>query len=169
MDILKAATEWAKAEAFSSQFFVVAGALFAMTSFGFSRLGQTAVAKSFVVPTLVCALLLLVVGIGIFGVNKSRVSSFAHAYDQDPQAFVESEIVRTEKSMGEFKNIVFKVIPFLIALAALLIVFFQSPLLRASCVSAIAMLVVIIFVDSNANARLIAYHDNLLRVQQAEK
>jgi len=166
MDILKTATEWARAEVFSSQFFVLAGILFVLASVGFWQLGRTGVAKAFIFPTLVAGILLLTVGLGIFIANKSRVTSFETAYNNDASAFVKSEIVRTEKSMSEYRNIVFKIIPLIIVVAALLIIFIDKPIWRAISITTIAMMVVILLVDNNANARIEAYHEQLLLVEK---
>ncbi|MDC8003866.1 hypothetical protein POV27_07370 [Aureisphaera galaxeae] len=161
MDILKIATQWAEAEVFSSRFFILFGIMFVLATVGFWQLGKTETAKAYIVPTLVAGALLLAVGIGIFFTNKSRVTSFATAYNSNPTEFVKSEITRTEKSMGEYRTIVFKVIPFIIVVAALLIVFIDKPLWRAICITTIAMMVVILLVDSNANSRIEAYHKQL--------
>lgn len=168
MDILKIATEWAKDEVFSSRFFILFGVVFVLATIGFWQLGKTEVAKAFIYPTLVAGILLLMVGLGIFFTNKSRVTSFTTSYNSDPSAFLESEIKRTEKSMGEFKNIVFKVIPIIIAVAALLIVFVSSPTWRAISITTIAMMVCILFVDSNANSRIEAYNKKLQSVEKQE-
>ena len=110
MQILKLAIEWAKAEVFSSRFFIAFGVLFVSASIGFWQLGKTELAKSYIYPMLIAGALLLIVGIGIFYANKSRVTSFAIAYKDNSSKFIDSEIKRTEKSMGEYKTIVFKVI-----------------------------------------------------------
>ncbi len=166
MDISKAAIEWAKAEVFSSRFFLLFGILFVLAAIGFWQLGKTELAKAYIVPTLVAGILLLVVGVGIFFTNKSRVTSFETAYQNDPEAFVQSEVARSEKTLSEFRTVVFKVIPFIIVAAALVIVFIDRPFWRAIGITTIAMMVVILFVDSNANARIKAYHEQL---QTAEK
>ena len=161
MEILKFATEWAKAEVFSSRFFILAAVLFLVAAVGFWQLGKTEVARAYIYPALVAGLLLMAVGVGIFFTNKSRVTSFVAAHNDDPVAFVESEIMRTAKSMGEFKTIVFKVIPFIMVAASLLIVFVDKPMWRAIGITTIAMMVVILLVDSNANARITEYHERL--------
>ncbi|GAB5531557.1 MAG: hypothetical protein Roseis3KO_33340 [Roseivirga sp.] len=161
MEILKFATDWAKAEAFSARFFILFAVLFLAASIGFWQLGKTEIAKAYVLPTLVAGILILAVGVGIFFTNKSRVTSFAEAYNANPKEFIKSEITRTEKSMSEFRSIVFKVIPFIIVAAALLIVFVDKPVWRAVAITTIAMMVVIMLVDSNANARLESYHHQL--------
>jgi len=169
METLKMATEWARDEVFSSKFFLLFGIMFVLASIGFWQLGKTEVAKAFVYPTLVAGILLLMVGSGIFYTNNSRVSSFETAYNNDASAFVKSEIIRTEKTMGEFRNIVFKVIPLIITLAALLIVFIDKPLWRAICITTIAMMVCILFVDTNANSRVENYHKHLISVEKQGK
>ena len=45
MEILKLAIEWAKAEVFSSRFFIAFGVLFISASIGFWQLGKTELAK----------------------------------------------------------------------------------------------------------------------------
>lgn len=163
MEILKASIEWARAEVFSARFFILFGIMFVGTAVGFWQIGKTDMAKAYVSPAAIAGGLLLAVGIGIFFANKSRVRSFETAYNNDPTAFVKSEIERTEKSMNEFRTIVFKVIPFIITASALLVVFVDKPNWRAACITVIAMMVVILVVDSNANARIQEYHEKLIQ------
>ncbi|NND05254.1 MAG: hypothetical protein HKN87_02650 [Saprospiraceae bacterium] len=161
MEIIKFATEWAKAEVFSARFFIFFAIIHLTASIGFWQLGKTEMAKAYIIPTLVAGLLILAVGVGISIVNNSRVTSFAEAYNANPTEFVQSEITRTEKSMEEYRTIVFKIIPFIIVVAALLIVFVDKPIWRATAIITIAMMVVILLVDSNANSRIEAYHKQL--------
>lgn len=161
MEILKLATEWAKAEVFSARFFIFFALLFLSASIGFWQLGKTEMAKAYVIPALVCGLLLLAVGVGIFFANKSRITSFAEAHQANPTTFVQSELDRTQQSINEYRTIVFKVIPFIIVAACLLIVFLDKPLWRAAAITTIAMMVVILLVDSNAKERIEIYRANL--------
>lgn len=161
MEIIKIAVEWAKDEVFSSRFFILFALSFLAACIGFWQLGKTETAKAYIFPTLIAGALLLAVGLGIFFTNKSRVTSFQTAYAANPTEFVQSEIERTEKSMGEYKTIVFKVIPFIIVACALLVIFIDKPLWRAACITTIAMMIVILFVDSNADARIKTYHKAL--------
>ncbi|MBO6518282.1 MAG: hypothetical protein JJ975_17230 [Bacteroidia bacterium] len=165
MEIVKTATDWAKDEVFSSKFFILFGIMFIVATIGFWQLGRTEVAKAYIYPTLVAGLLLLMVGFGIFFTNHARVTSFANDYETNRKAFVKSEITRTEKSMNEYRTIVFKVIPAIIAVAALLIIFVQTPLWRAVGITTIAMMVCILFVDSNANSRIEDYHKQLIMAE----
>jgi len=92
------------------------------------------------------------------------VKSFTTAYNEDASVFVKSEITRTEQSKSEYRTIVFKVIPLIIVAAALLIIFIDKPLWRAISITTIAMMVIILLVDNNANARIEAYHAELISV-----
>ena len=53
MDTLKAATDWARAELFSTPFFILFGIVFMVASLGFWQLGKTDMAKAYIIPTLV--------------------------------------------------------------------------------------------------------------------
>ena len=169
MDILKTATNWAKAEVFSSQFFILFGIVFILATIGFWQLGKTDLAKSFVWPTLIAGMLLLAVGLGIYFTNKSRVVSFVSDYEKDDITFVQSEIERTSQSMSEYQLIVFKIIPLMIVIAAFFIIFMDTPMARAVSTTVIGMLIVILFVDNHANARIEIYHKELLSTQEELK
>lgn len=162
MDILKLATDWAKAELFSTPFFILFGVTFLLASSGFWQLGKTDMAKAYIIPTLGAGILLLIIGIGLFYTNVSRIIQFETAYNSDPVAFVESEIVRSEDTLNEYKTIVFTAIPLIIAVCALVLLFFNTPIWRASMITTIAMLVVLLLVDGTAHARIDAYHKQLV-------
>lgn len=168
MEILKTATDWAKAEVFSSLFFILFGTVAVLASIGFWKLGKTDMAKAFIFPMLVAGIFLLAVGIGLFFLNKSRIKSFPAAYSSDAPAFVKSEISRTEQSMNEYKTIVFRVIPLIVIVAALLVIFIDKPIWRAIGATTIALMAIIILIDSNAHARLDAYNEQLVDVEKLE-
>jgi hypothetical protein len=161
MEILKLATEWAKSEVFSTRFFIIFAILFLIASIGFSQLGKTDIAKAYIIPTLVAGILLLTIGLGLFYTNKTRIKEFETAYNKDASAFVESEISRAESTLKEYKTVVFKAIPIIIIVAALLIIFINTPTWRAISITTIAMLIVILLVDGIAHARIEAYHKKL--------
>ncbi len=161
MEIVKLATEWAKAEVFSTRFFILFAILFLMASIGFWQLGKTDIARAYIIPTLVAGLLLMTIGLGLFYTNKFRITQFEAAYTKDASAFVKSEFVRIEKALNEYRTIVFKIIPFIIVAAALLIVFVDKPVWRASAITTIAMLVVILLVDGTAKGRIEEYRKQL--------
>ena len=166
MDILKLANEWAKAEIFSSKFFILFGLVFLAGSIGFWQLAKTETARAFIYPTLVAGILILAVGIGLFFTNKSRLNNFASAYEADPVAFVQSEINRAEKTVAEFKTVVFTAIPIIIAIASLLLIFVDRPIWRAISITTIAMMAVILLVDSNSSTRIDDYRKQLEMVDK---
>ncbi|OIQ30847.1 MAG: hypothetical protein BM564_01150 [Bacteroidetes bacterium MedPE-SWsnd-G2] len=169
MDILKSATDWAKAEVFSTSFFILFGIIFMAASFGFWKLGKTDLARAYITPALVTGALLLIIGLGLFFTNISRISSFEKHYKEDASAFVQSELLRVEGTLKEYKTIVFTAIPVIIACCALLLIVMNAPVWRASLISAIAMLVVILLIDGMAHARIDAYNKQLLLVEHELK
>jgi len=168
MDILKTATEWAKAEIFSSSFFILFGILFLAASIGFWQLGKTEIAKAYIFPTLIAGTLLLIIGIGLIYANKVRLNEFTAAHNNNAQAFIESEIVRTNNTLKEYKTIVFKAIPLIIIVAAFVIIFINTPLWRAISITTIAMLIVILLIDGTAHSRIEIYKEKLMQAEYQE-
>ncbi|UTW63989.1 DUF1624 domain-containing protein [bacterium SCSIO 12741] len=166
MEILKASTEWVKAELFSTPFFVLFGVAFLLASLGFWQLGKTEMARAYIIPTLVAGVLLTVIGLGLYFTNVSRMSKFEEAYNSHAETFVEAELVRAQSTLKEYQNIVFTGIPLIIAACALVIFFVNTPIWRASMITAIAMLVVILLIDGTAHARMAAYHQELTKEQE---
>ena len=168
MDILKTATDWAKAEVFSTTFFIIAGVLFVAVSIGFWQLGKTDLAKAYIIPTLLAGALLMTIGFGLFFTNKSRVANFPRAYNKDASAFVQSEIERVDATLKEYQTVVFKAIPLIIIAAALVLIFINTPIWRAISITTIAMLIVILLIDGTAHARIENYKEQLVQVEKQE-
>ena len=168
MDILKTAMDWAKAEVFSSTIFIIFGILFVVASLGFWQLGKTEIAKAYIIPGMVAGALLVILGSGLLYSSQARITNFPTAYESDPSAFVASEIVRADKVLNEYAIAVFKVIPLIIAVCAVLIMVLDAPVWQAGLITTIAMMSVILLVDTNANARMEAYKEQLLLVQKQE-
>lgn len=169
MNILKASTDWAKSELFSTPFFVLFGVLFIAASFGFWQLGKTELARAYIIPTLVAGSLLVIIGLGLFYNNKLRVTQFEQNYQANAAAFVASELERTESTLKEYQNVVFSAIPLIIAVCAIIIFFVNTPIWRASMITTIAMLTVLLLIDGTASARIQAYQNQLLSVENEIK
>ena len=165
MDILKAATDWAKAEMFSTTFFIIAGVVFAVVSFGLWQLGKTDLAKAYIIPTLVAGALLMTIGLGLFFTNKARATNFTAEYNKNASVFVESEIECVDRTLKEYEAQVFKIIPLIIVVAALVFLFISTPTWRAISITTIAMLIVILFIDGMAHARIKEYKEKLELVE----
>lgn len=161
MDILKTAIDWTKAEMFSSAFFILFGLVFLSASIGFWQIGKTEVAKAFIIPTLIAGGLLLIIGLGIFIQSFDRVTSFVDAYNSNATAFVASEIERAKKVLNDYRIAVFRVIPIIVTCCAVLILFLDTPIWRASLITIIAMMSTIMIIDTNANARLENYQSDM--------
>lgn len=166
MDILKAATDWAKAEVFSTSFFILFGIAFVAASIGFWQLGKTDLAKAYIIPTLVAGAMLMTIGFGLFFTNKARISQFEKAYNKDTSAFIKSETARVDATLKEYNTVVFKAIPLIIIVAALLIIFINTPIWRAISITTIAMLIVILLIDGTAYARISEYKEQLILVEK---
>lgn len=162
MDILKTATDWAKAEIFSSAFFILFGILFVIASIGFWQLGKTDLAKAYIIPTAVAGVLLLTIGTGLVYANIKRISSFEEDFKKDAPAFIQSEIERVDGTLKEYKTVVFTAIPFIIIAFALILFFVNSPTWRAISITTIAMLIVILLIDGTAHARIADYKKQLV-------
>ncbi|SMX31389.1 hypothetical protein [Actibacterium lipolyticum] len=162
MDILKTATDWAKAEMISNSVFILLGALFIAASIAFWQIGRTDMARAYVVPTLVAGMLLLILGGGLLYGTWSSLAGFGPAVAQDGPGFVASEVMRVDKTVAQYGTAVFKVMPLLIVAAAALIIVMNSPVWRAGLITTIAFLCAVMFVDSNASARLESYRAQLL-------
>jgi len=167
MELLKLATEWAKAEVFSTRFFILFAIGFLIASVGFWQLGKTDLAKAYIIPTLVAGILLLIIGSGLNYTNIQRVKQFEKDFNTDTSAFYQSEIERSESTLKEY-TVVFKVIPILIIVAALLILFIYTPTWRAISITSIAMLTVILLVDGTAHSRIESYHKELKMIELKE-
>lgn len=168
MDILKASTDWAKAELVSTPFFVLFGLAFLLASLGFWQLGKTELAKAYIIPSLVAGVLLTIIGTGLFFNNLSRLKQFEKDYEADAPAFVAAEIERAEATLKEYKNVVFTGIPIIIIACAIILFFVSTPNWRASMITSIAMLSVILLIDGTASARIAEYHQQLLEWKSQE-
>ena len=165
MDILKLSIDWAKAEIFSAKISLLLSLLFFLAALGFWQLGKTAMAKAFVWPMLAAGVLIVAVSAGLYFANKPRVTQFLAAYNAGANAFVHAETARTAKSQNDLA-LVFKVLPLIIIAAALLIMFVNKPLWRAIGITTIAVMTILMFIDSNTDARNTAYHQHLLAEKQ---
>lgn len=169
MDILKTATDWARTEIFSTSLFIIMGIIFVIVSLGFWQLGKTDIAKAYVIPMAIAGSLLTIIGIGLTYTNYNRVSEFEVAHAENKIAFVDSEISRAESTLKEYKTIVFTAIPLIIASCGLGLIFFSSPMWRASMITILAMLSVILLIDGTAHSRIKLYYDQLIDVKEQSK
>jgi Flp pilus assembly protein TadB len=152
MDIIKLSTDWARAEVFSSKIVLLFSVVQILTAIGFWYFGRTAMAKAFFWPMLVCGVFLVAVGAGLYLANNPRIKKFETEGRENPSVFMETEFQRTTKSQGEL-SLVFKILPSIIIVAAILVMLLGHPHWRAISVTIIATAAFLMVVDSNTEAR----------------
>jgi ABC-2 type transport system permease protein len=157
MDILKLSTDWAKSEVFSSKVVLFFSLIELSAALGFWYVGRTPMARSFTWPFFIAGLFLVLVGAGLFLANNPRIDRFEQEYRINPNAFAQSEIQRTEKSKGEL-SLVFRVIPAIVILAAMVILVVSGGTWRATAITVIINAAFLMIVDSNTEARNNIYH-----------
>ena len=161
-DILKTAMDWAKTEIISSAFFAAFGIGFLIASYCFWQMGKTDTAKAYVIPFLVVGLLLVILGVGLVIANQMRLADFPIAHSADAKAFIAMELARADKTISGYHNALWRVIPVIIILSAVLVMILKSPIWQASLIAVIAMMAIIMLVDSNAVTRHDAYRSQLV-------
>jgi hypothetical protein len=166
VDILRLSTDWARAEVFSAKMVTLLSLLFFLVAVGFWQLGKTVTAKAFVWPLMVTGVLMIAIAAGLYFTNKPRILSFETAYKNNSDEFIQNEIARTAKSQKDLATIVFKVLPVVIIVAAVLIMIVSIPLWRTIGITIIALMTCLMFIDSNTAARNANYHQQLLDLKQ---
>jgi ABC-2 type transport system permease protein len=132
-----------------------------LTAIGFWYWGRTTMAKAFIWPLLVMGLFLISVGVGLYAANHPRIVQFENDCHREPKAFLEAEIQRTANSQRGLA-MVFRILPAIIIIAAILIMLVPAPVWRAIAVTLILTAAFLMLVDSNTEARNDAYHAQLL-------
>lgn len=163
MDLLRLSTDWAKAEVFSAKIVWIFSMVILVVALGFWYWGKTSMARAFVWPMLVSGVFLVAVGAGLFFANKPRIMQFEQAYHINPKEFVQQELQRTAKSQKEL-TMVFRVLPLLLIVSGLLILFFPSPTWRGIAITLGVLVIFLMAVDSNTDARNSVYHEQLKRI-----
>ena len=167
--ILKTIMDWAKAEMFSSMFFALFGVVFLFASASFWHFGKTETAKAFVIPLLVTGVLLLILGVGLVIANQWRLSTFPTAFAVDTKVFLAAEITRADKTVSGYQKAVHIYLPAIIAICALSLLVVRTANWQASMVAIIAMMAVIMLVDTNAATRMERYQDSLQEFIESEQ
>ena len=161
MDIIKWSTDWARAEVFSAKIVWLFSGIELLTAIGFWYWGRTTMARAFIWPLLVMGLFLIAVGTGLYAANHPRIAQFENDYSHDKAAFLEAEIQRTSNSQRSLA-LVFRTLPAIIIVAAIVIMLAPASIWRAIAVSIILTAAFLMVVDSNTEARNDAYHSQLL-------
>ena len=75
MDIVKAASDWARFEMHSGAVFAAFGLAFLLAGLGFRQWGGTDFARALLVPMLVACVMLLILGVGLSLLGQSRLAA----------------------------------------------------------------------------------------------
>ena len=168
MEVLKISIDWVKSELLSAKIVWLFSFLTLITSLGFATLGKTTTAKAFVLPLIISAAILFVIGVGLYAANKPRIKQFEYEYSKNPKEFIDAEIKRTSKSDNDF-SIVFIVLPLIIITSAILFITFPSIKSRVINTTIILTVVFLMIVDSNTSARNAKYREDLLKIHNDGK
>lgn len=161
MEIIKAATEWAKAEVASSMIFMLFGLIYILGSIGFWKFGNTVLTKALVIPLLIAGGLLLSAGISFYLSNKSLLANFETDFNKNPVTVIEAESKRTASTINTYEKVALKVFPAIILVSALAAFFISNPIIRVISIAIIAFLSVLVLLDSLALKRMKTYHHQL--------
>ena len=75
-------------------------------------------------------------------------------------------MARTDATLKEYKNVVFTGIPVIIGICISILFLVHLPLWRATMITSITMLSVILFIDGLAHARISDYNQQLRQAQK---
>jgi len=165
MEIIKAVTEWAKAEIVSSIFFMLFGLGYILGSIGLWKFGNTQLMKALIIPLFIAGGLLFSAGMSFYFSNKSKLSNFEKEYKENPSAMIHSEITRTEGLISTYEKVALKFFPAIILLALIVLFLIPKPMVKAICIAIIAFLLVLVLLDSQALKRVKTYHNQLELIQ----
>ena len=167
MDIITAATNWAKGEITSSLFFMLFGICYLVVAYVLTTImGASQLTKALIVPMLIAGGLLVMAGMSFYFSNKSKLKNFESDYKANPTAVVKSELANTAKTMKTYENVALKVFPAIIFIAVLISIFVDTPMVRAISIAVIAFLAVLVLLDSQALKRMKIYHEQLEQVEK---
>lgn len=164
MDILNYSTAWAKAEVFSAKVIWLFSFLVLVTAISLLYWGKTIMSQAFVIPLVVAGVFLLTVGLGLYVANKPRITQFEIESLTDAGGLLYREIARTTKSEAQFK-IVFKVLPSIAALSAMILFFPVSPTWKATSIVLVFTCIFLLMVDRKTAARNTQYRNQLLNLK----
>jgi Ca2+/Na+ antiporter len=165
MDLLKLSTDWAKAEVFSAKIVWLFSVIEIIAGAGFWYWGKTAMAKAFIWPLMIAGLFLVAIGAGLYFANNPRIRKFEIECRRSPEAFLQEEIQRTAESKRELA-LVFRILPAIIIIAAIVILIVPASIWRAMAIILIITAGFLMIVDSNTEARNNIYNSQLSSIKK---
>ena len=161
MDILKIATNWAKIELISNSVFVLASVIFLSVSLFLQIGARESHFSTYSLPFVIAAILLLILGAGLLFSTWHHSTNLEFQFQQDKALFIQAELTRAEKTISQYKLAVNVIFPALGLISFCILLGFQNDQVRASAITSLIVLLILITVDTAAKERLVKYTKDL--------
>jgi ABC-2 type transport system permease protein len=161
MDILKIATDWAKIELISNSVFVLASVIFLSVSLFLQIGARESHFSTYSLPFVIAAILLLILGAGLLFSTWQHSTNLEFQFQQDMTLFIQAELTRAEKTISQYKLAVNVIFPALGLISFCILLVFQNDQVRASAITSVIVLLILITVDTAAKERLVKYTKDL--------
>ena len=161
MDILKIATDWAKIELISNSVFVLASVIFLSVSFFLQICARESHFSTYSLTFVIAAIMLLILGAGLLFSTWQHSTNLEFQFQQDMTLFIQAELTRAEKTISQYKLAVNVIFPALGLISFFILLVFQNDQVRASAITSVIVLLILITVDTAAKERLVKYTKDL--------
>jgi len=161
MDILKIATDWAKIELISNSVFILASVIFLSVSLFLQIGARESHFSTYSPPFVIAAILLLILGAGLLFSTWQHSTNLEFQFQQDMTLFIQAELTRAEKTISQYKLAVNVIFPALGLISFCILLVFQNDQVRASAITSVIVLLILITVDTAAKERLVKYTKDL--------
>jgi len=161
MDILKIATDWAKIELISNSVFILASVIFLSVSLFLQIGARESHFSTYSLPFVIAAILLLILGAGLLFSTWQHSTNLEFQFQQDMTLFIQAELTRAEKTISQYKLAVNVIFPALGLISFCILLVFQNDQVRASAITSVIVLLILITVDTAAKERLVKYTKDL--------
>lgn len=168
MDILKIATDWVKIELVSNSVFILASIIFLFTSFFLKSYARDSGFFVYYLPLVIAAILLLILGAGLFFSTWQLSANLETNFLKDRQLFIDAELMRAEKTISQYNLAIGLIFPALGLVNFCILLIFQNDHVRASSVTFLVVLVILIIIDTAAKERLTNYAKHLEITEQIQ-
>lgn len=160
MNFLKHTISWCKGEIFEGRMILLFGLLLLFASISFWRFGNTPISKTFIIPTLVCAVICIAIGINANISNNRRIVDFTKTYNTNAGDFVRQEKARTENFIKWYPNTRYgAAITIIICLIAY--IFSINHSLKSIALCLIIMAFALLVIDYFSEQRAMVYHNQI--------
>lgn len=162
MELIHHTINWVKGEMLESSITGVIGFLILVASLLFWKYGNTPYARALIIPLFVVGVIPFVSGISGVYSNYKRIAVYEQAWQENQQAFRESEKERVEG----FDNIFKYTYPMAIILViggAILFFLVNTPILKAISLAMMLMGLMTYFIDHFAKERADIYYEYIVK------